>query len=358
MDYLRYDNCNDQGVEAIQRYTTMRDALRAATEETGHPIVHSICEWGENRPWEWAEGVGPLWRTRGDISDDWGSVLPIMKRSLPLAQYAGPGHWNDPDMLEVGNGDMTDTEYRTRFSMWSVMAAPLLIGSALREAPEATFEILGNREVIAVDQEPLGEQGRGVSSDGGRRVAAKEMRDGSRMVALFSESSSPQRVATTTRTVGLFAAAGYTSRDLWEHRTCNTAGTLAAAVPAHGTVLLRVRADFRWAHNPPAVEYGPDSRSLVEAGRPAPLDTHLTTLGRTPIPIKGRAYEKVLGVHAESKIEYRTGGHCSAITAEVVVDDKEGAWGTVAFQSRRTTGSPPPPASSPPRRPHRRSART
>ncbi|GGV91803.1 alpha-galactosidase [Streptomyces gelaticus] len=278
IDYLKYDNCNNLGVDAKQRYTTMRDALAA----TGRPIVYSICEWGENKPWEWAGGLGNLWRTTGDINDSWGSMLSIMKQNLPLAAAAGPGHWNDPDMLEVGNGGMTDTEYRTHFSMWSVMAAPLLIGSDLRKASAETFEILSNHEVIAVDQDPLGKQGTVLSSAGGRWVVAKEMQDGSRAVALFNETGSAQRIATTAEAVGLPKADGYTMRDLWEHRSYNTAGTLAATVPAHGTVLLRVAADGKWAAHPPAVELGLESSPLVEAGRTATLTTTVTGLGRTP----------------------------------------------------------------------------
>lgn len=199
VDYLKYDNCNNQGVDAKLRYTTMRDALKA----TGRPIVYSLCEWGQNKPWEWASDVGHLWRTTGDISDNWGSMLSILKQNLPLAPHAGPGHWNDPDMLEVGNGGMTDTEYRSHFSMWSVMAAPLLIGSDLRKASPATFDILDNKEVIAVDQDPLGKQGTVLSSEGGRWVVAKEMKDGSRTVALFNETGSAQHIATTTAAVGL-----------------------------------------------------------------------------------------------------------------------------------------------------------
>ncbi|WP_171991054.1 NPCBM/NEW2 domain-containing protein [Streptomyces sp. JHA26] len=278
VDYLKYDNCNNQGVDAVQRYTTMRDALRA----TGRPIVYSICEWGENKPWEWAGDLGHLWRTTGDINDSWGSMLSILKKNLPLAEYAGPGRWNDPDMLEVGNGGMTATEYRTHFSMWSVMAAPLLIGTDLRKASDETFEILGNREVIAVDQDPLGKQGTVVSSEGGRWVVAKEMRDGSRAVALFNESDSPQRITTSAEAVGLPDAAGYTLRDLWRHESSHTAGTLSATVPAHGTVLLRVGADRRWAQYPPAVELGLEGSTLVEAGTPASLTTTVTDLGRTP----------------------------------------------------------------------------
>ncbi|MFD8393890.1 NPCBM/NEW2 domain-containing protein [Streptomyces sp. NPDC059680] len=278
VDYLKYDNCNNQGVDARQRYTTMRDALKA----TGRPIVYSICEWGQNKPWEWAADVGHLWRTTGDISDNWGSMLSILKQNLPLAPYAGPGHWNDPDMLEVGNGGMTDTEYRSHFSLWSVMAAPLLIGTDLRKASQATFDILDDKEVIAVDQDPLGKQGTVVTSAGGRWVIAKEMKDGSRAVALFNESGTAQRIATSASAVGLPDATAYTQRDLWQHKSYNTAGTIAATVPAHGTVLLRVSADPRWAAHPPAAELGLDGSPLLEAGRPATLTSTVTDLGRTP----------------------------------------------------------------------------
>ncbi|MFJ2705787.1 NPCBM/NEW2 domain-containing protein [Streptomyces sp. NPDC087428] len=278
VDYLKYDNCNNQGVDAKERYTTMRDALAA----TGRPIVYSICEWGENKPWEWAAELGNLWRTTGDINDSWSSMLSIMKQNLPLSAAAGPGHWNDPDMLEVGNGGMTDTEYRTHFSMWSVMAAPLLIGSDLRKATPETFDILSNREVIAVDQDPLGKQGTVLSSDEGRWVVSKELKDGSRAVALFNETGSAQRISTTAAATGLPRAAAYTMRDVWEHTDYNTAGDISATVPAHGTVLLRVAADNGWASYPPATALGLNGSPLVEAGRTAPLTTTVTDLGRTP----------------------------------------------------------------------------
>ncbi len=282
VDYLKYDNCNNQGVDAKQRYIAMRDALKAASETTGRPIVYSICEWGENKPWEWAADVGHLWRTTGDISDNWGSMLSIMKRNLPLAKYAGPGRWNDPDMLEVGNGGMTDTEYRTHFSMWSIMAAPLLIGSDLRKASPETYEILGNKDVIAVDQDPLGKQGEVVSSEAGRWVVAKEMKDGSRAVALFNETESAQRIATTAKAVGLPGADGYTLRDLWRHKSYQTAGGISATVPAHGTVLLRVSADGKWSTHPPAVELGLTGGDFFEAGKATPVTTSVTNLGRVP----------------------------------------------------------------------------
>ncbi|MFD4761943.1 NPCBM/NEW2 domain-containing protein [Streptomyces sp. NPDC058439] len=446
VDYLKYDNCNNQGVDAKQRYTTMRDALAA----TGRPIVYSICEWGQNKPWEWAGELGNLWRTTYDISDSWGSMLSIMKQNLPLAAAAGPGHWNDPDMLEVGNGGMTDTEYRTHFSMWSVMAAPLLIGSDLRKATPETLKILSNHEVIAVDQDPLGKQGVVVSSNGGRWVVAKEMKDGSRVVALFNETGYAQRISTTAKEAGLPEADAYTMRDLWQHTTYNTAGGISATVPAHGTVLLRTAADSKWAANPPAVELGLHGSPFVEAGRDASLTTTVTDLGRTPaknvstaltgpsgwqvkalsptgtdvvptgralttrwqvtppagtatgtydlklsaeyrsptgtrvqtsvpfqarvvvappagssylsdlpqlsasngwgpverdtsngesqagdgnpITIGGTVFAKGLGVHADSAVEFYTGGACGAVTAQVGVDDEMGAKGTVAFE--------------------------
>jgi alpha-galactosidase len=281
IDYLKYDNCNNQGVDAKQRYRTMRDALKAASETTGRPIVYSICEWGENKPWEWAADVGQLWRTTGDISDSWGSMLSIAKQNLPLAPYAGPGRWNDPDMLEVGNGGMTDTEYRSHFSLWSVMAAPLLIGTDLRKADAKTYQILGNRDVIAVDQDPLGKQGTVLSSEGGRWVISKEMADGGRAVALFNETDRPQRIATTAARLGLPQADGYRLRDLWRHQDLNTAGSVAATVPAHGTVLYRVSADRRWASYPPAAELGVGAAPLTEAGGTAPVETALGNLGGT-----------------------------------------------------------------------------
>ncbi|MDH6219163.1 NPCBM/NEW2 domain-containing protein [Streptomyces pseudovenezuelae] len=308
VDYLKYDNCNNQGVDAKLRYTTMRDALKA----TGRPIVYSLCEWGENKPWEWAADVGQLWRTTGDISDNWGSMVSILKQNLPLAQYAGPGHWNDPDMLEVGNGGMTDTEYRSHFSMWSIMAAPLLIGSDLRKASQATFDILDNKEVVAVDQDPLGKQGTVVSSEGGRWVVSKQMKDGSRTVALFNESGSAQRIATTAAAVGLPRAHAYTQRDLWQHKSFNTAGTIAATVPAHGTVLLRISADRKWATNPPAVELGLGGSPLIEAGKKFPLTSTVTDLGRTAaehvsVTLSGPAGWKIKATSSTKAKELRTG---------------------------------------------------
>ncbi len=133
----------------------MRDALRA----TGRPIVFSLSVWGVREPWTWGPRTANLWRTTSDIKDSWQSVMHITALNAPLWRHARPGSWNDPDMLEVGNGGMTDTEYRTHFSLWAEMAAPLLAGTDLRHMTAATRKILTNRDVIAVDQDRLGVQG-------------------------------------------------------------------------------------------------------------------------------------------------------------------------------------------------------
>jgi alpha-galactosidase len=279
VDYLKYDNCNNQGVDAIERYTTMRDALAA----TGRPMVYSICEWGQNEPWNWADDVGHLWRTTGDISDNWPSVMSIFERNVDLAEYAGPGQWNDPDMLEVGNGGMTATEYRSHFSLWAMMAAPLLIGTDLRVASDETIDILGNRDIIAVDQDPLGSQGTVVSrSEDGSWVLSKEMADGSRAVALFNASDTAQRIETSAEAVGLPDSSGYRMRDLWQHSDSHTAGTIAATVPAHGTAVYRVWPDDRWASYPPAVEIGATGIGDTEVGTSSEVTASATNLGRTP----------------------------------------------------------------------------
>ncbi|MFC0105681.1 NPCBM/NEW2 domain-containing protein [Kibdelosporangium aridum] len=285
VDYLKYDNCNNQGVDAKLRYTTMRDALR----RTGRPIVYSLCEWGENQPWLWGKDVGHLWRTTGDITDTYNSMLGIAKTNWALADYAGPGHWNDPDMLEVGNGGMTDTEYRSHFGLWAIMAAPLLIGSDLRTATPETFEILGNREVIAVDQDPLGIQGRPIRSAGGIHVFVKPLKNGDKAVLLFNEGEKTERVTTTAAEIGLPQATGYKLRDLWAHTDRHTAGTIAATLPPHGSAMFRVNADRGWAKYPPAVDTGaalqtvyPGALPLVEPGDTASVTTTATNNGRLP----------------------------------------------------------------------------
>jgi alpha-galactosidase len=240
VDYLKYDNCNNQGVDAQLRYTTMRDALAA----TGRPIVYSICEWGRTGPprvWEWGKDVGNLWRTTGDISDNWTSMIGKAQFNRALPQWAGPGHWNDPDMLEVGNGGMTATEYRTHFSLWAIMAAPLLIGSDLRKVSDDTFNILRNTDVIAVDQDRLGRQGVAISNDGaGHVVYSKALANGDRAVALSNETTTTATMSTNVNAIGLGGSSQYRLKNLWSKAETTTSGTIGASVPGHGTVMYRV----------------------------------------------------------------------------------------------------------------------
>src|SRR5256886_5426072 len=235
VDYLKYDNCNNQGVPHQQRYNAMRDALAA----TGRPIVYSLCEWGEASVWTWGAGTGNLWRTTGDINASYGSLLSIFHQNVGLASFAGPGGWNDPDMLEVGNG-MSFTEDRAEFSLWAEMAAPLISGTDLRKASPATMSLYLNTDVIAVDQDSLGRQGTQVSSSGGLDVLAKPLANGDVSVVLFNENSSPATISTTASAVGKAPASSYRLTNLWSKVVTSTTGGISASVAGHGVVMYRL----------------------------------------------------------------------------------------------------------------------
>ncbi len=235
VDYLKYDNCNNNGISAQSRYTAMRDALAA----TGRQILFSLCNWGQENVWTWGANVGNSWRTTGDINASYGSMLGIFHSNVALASYAGPGHWNDPDMLEVGNG-MSATEQQSEFSLWSEMAAPLIAGTNIANASSQTLSILSNTNVVAVDQDSLGKQGVEVSSSGGLDVLAKPLANGDVSVALFNENSGTATISTTAGAIGKTGSSSYTLTNLWTGATSTTTGTISASVPGHGTVMLRV----------------------------------------------------------------------------------------------------------------------
>ena len=155
VDYLKYDNCWNMGISSKIRYPRMTEALR----KQNRSIFYSICQWGEEEIPTWGKEFGNSWRTTLDISDSWISMINIIDQNDKWFQYAGPGGWNDPDMLEVGNGGMSDVEYRTHFSLWAISKAPLIIGCDLTKMSNETFNILSNKEVIAINQDKLGEQG-------------------------------------------------------------------------------------------------------------------------------------------------------------------------------------------------------
>jgi alpha-galactosidase len=244
VDYLKYDWCNTGTRNAEEAYSLMADALKAS----GRPIVFSLCEWGNAKPWLWAASVGNLWRTTGDIYDHWQGprtyslgMLDIVDRNEPLWPYAGPGHWNDPDMLEVGNGGMTDSEYRSHFSLWAMMAAPLIAGNDVASMSEATRAILLNREVIAVDQDALGVQGRRVRRDGDRELWVKPLAGGARAILLLNRGAAPTEIAFTWDEIGYPPRLKARIRDLWQHKDLpRRAGAFSATVAPHGVAMLRV----------------------------------------------------------------------------------------------------------------------
>jgi len=225
VDYLKYDWCNTGTQNAKSSYTIMRDALYAAKR----PIVFSLCEWGSNKPWEWAGEIGHLWRTTGDISDSWNSMISILSQQKDLAKFAGPGHWNDPDMLEVGNGGMTTEEYKTHFSLWCMLAAPLLAGNDLQNMSPETKSILTNKEIIALDQDILGKQAELWRNNGDYQIWMKMLAKDEKAVCLLNSSDEKKTVLVD---FGLIAQArtegaedskplkleNFTVRDLWEHK--------------------------------------------------------------------------------------------------------------------------------------------
>jgi alpha-galactosidase len=237
VDYVKIDWCNTAGLGTHAVYEKWSQAFRAA----GRPMVLSLCEWGRTSPWLWAAPVGHLWRTCWDIQDTWDSLVTILDRQRGLSHYAGPDRWNDPDMLEVGNGGMTTEEYRSHFSLWCLLAAPLMAGNDIRAMPDEVRSILVAPEPIAVDQDPLGRQGDLVRADGGSEVWARELADGSQAVVLFRRGDAPAEIAVSWSDLGWEPAARATVRDLWERADVATmAEGWSATVPAHAARMVRI----------------------------------------------------------------------------------------------------------------------
>ncbi|MGH9535980.1 MAG: glycoside hydrolase family 27 protein [Terriglobales bacterium] len=241
IDYLKYDWCSASQVYTYRSMPAVYAKMGRALEATGRPIVFSLCEYGWLDVPTWGASVaGNLWRTTGDISDNWKAMSTIgFDDQLTLARYAGPGHWNDPDMLEIGNGGMTDAEYRTHMSLWSLLAAPLIAGNDLRHMAPDTLAILTNREVIAVDQDPLGKEATRIAKQGASEVWARPLANHGWAVGLFNRSTTPRRIRVPWSDLGLRGA--HRVRDLWAHRNRGrfTSG-YSAEVPGHGVVLIKV----------------------------------------------------------------------------------------------------------------------
>lgn len=257
IDYLKYDWCNNDGLKAEGAYTTMRDALFAA----GRPMVFSLCEWGNNKPWTWAKDVGHLWRTTTDIypafdgvmdHKDWQqwSVLKIIDAQKPLRTAAGPGHWNDPDMLEVGNG-LSENENRAHFSMWCMLAAPLISGNDLAHMEPEVLATLTNSDVIAIDQDPLGVEAFTSSTNKNVEIWFKPLANDEWGMCALNRGKEPQKISLDWKRENVsdtffqrsanFSATTYTLKNLWTKKSAGTtADVLSAEIPGHDVLMLRL----------------------------------------------------------------------------------------------------------------------
>lgn len=241
VDYLKYDWCSASSIystadEMRGVYQKMGEALRA----TGRPIVYSLCQYGGFEVWEWGPNVGGnLWRTTSDIKDNWKSMSDIGFSQNGLESYAAPGRWNDPDMMEIGNGGMTIEEYRTHMTLWVILAAPLLVGDDPRIMKDDIKKILLNREVLAVNQDALGKQGRRLVRNGSVEIWAKPLFGGAVAVALFNRGTSQAELSIKWSELGLEAR--YNVRDLWNKADLPPpADSYSFQVPAHGSILLKL----------------------------------------------------------------------------------------------------------------------
>ena len=237
VDYLKYDNCNNNGTSPKLRYPVMRDALNA----TGRQIFYSMCEWGVEDPATWAADVGNSWRTTGDINDHWDTMINRADLNDKWAKYAGPGGWNDPDMLEVGNGQMTTIEYETHFSLWCLMKAPLLIGCDITKMSADTKRILTNDELIRINQDALGVQGSKVMVNGSSEVWAGPLYDGSNAVLLLNRGATTVGITAEWKDFNLDPSTDASVRDLWSHSDIGVMkGSVSATVASHGVAVYRI----------------------------------------------------------------------------------------------------------------------
>jgi alpha-galactosidase len=240
-DYLKYDWCSAEKVYPRSQMTEVYKKMHDALVRTGRPIVFSLCQYGYGRVWRWGASVGGnLWRTTEDITDHYDRMSVIGFDQDGLEPFAGPGHWNDPDMLEVGNGGMNHDEYLTHMSLWALLAAPLLAGNDLSSMTPETLSMLTNREVIALDQDAKGIEARRISQEGPLEVWSKSLADGSVAVGLFNRGESSNPITLSFKDIGVRGRA--TVRDLWKAKDVGSfQQSYTEEVPRHGVVLIRVR---------------------------------------------------------------------------------------------------------------------
>jgi alpha-galactosidase len=240
-DYLKYDWCSAEKVYPRSQMTEVYKKMHDALVRTGRPIVFSLCQYGYGRVWRWGASVGGnLWRTTEDITDHYDRMSVIGFDQDGLEPFVGPGHWNDPDMLEVGNGGMNHDEYLTHMSLWALLAAPLLAGNDLSSMTPETLSMLTNREVVALDQDAKGIEARRISQEGPLEIWSKSLADGSVAVGLFNRGESSNPITLSFKDIGVRGRA--TVRDLWKGKDVGSfQQSYTEEVPRHGVVLIRIR---------------------------------------------------------------------------------------------------------------------
>jgi alpha-galactosidase len=241
IDYVKYDWCGARILYTDEEMPAVYQKFGEALQKTGRAIVYSLCQYGRQDVWKWGPNVGGnLWRTTGDISDRWDSMTRIGFGQNDLATFARSGHWNDPDMLEVGNGGMSSDEYRTHMSLWSLLAAPLLAGNDIRNMTPETKAILLNSDVIAIDQDKSGIQGKRVWQSGEQEIWIRELSGGEHAVGLFNRGASAEEMTVDWDDIGIKKPKN--AVDLWNHTDVKVDGSqYKATVPSHGVVFLRTR---------------------------------------------------------------------------------------------------------------------
>jgi alpha-galactosidase len=241
VDYLKYDWCSAAGVYKPEQMQDVYKKMHDALVKTGRPIVFSLCQYGLRQVWKWGPSVGGnSWRTTDDITDDYNHMYFNARSEVGIEQYAGPGHWNDPDMLEVGNGHMNHDEYVTHMSLWCMLASPLLAGNDLAHMKPDMLAILTNREVIAIDQDPKGVQARPVWQVGPLEIWVKELASGSIAALLMNRGEDAESITLNFKDAGVFGAKQV--HDVWAHKDLGKfTDSFSAQVPRHGAVLVTVK---------------------------------------------------------------------------------------------------------------------
>jgi alpha-galactosidase len=331
IDYTKVDWCFSDGLDPREAYGRFHAALLTLDR----PMVLSICNWGVDEPWVWGPATGHLWRTSGDIAAVWPSMLVNLESTADRAAHAGPGHWNDPDMLEVGRFGMSPDEQRTHLGLWAITASPLIAGNDLREMTDETRAILTNRDAIAVNQDPLGLQGVRVAVSGKREAWAKPLAGpGLRAVLLANRDQVARTVSVTWEQAGL-APGPARVRDVWTGEDLGAVeGGLALDLAAHASAFYLVTGT-----EPPPLPGTSDLSDwtpVFAANGLGPIEKDRANGGRAvgdgpPLTLGGVVHPKGLGVAAGSRVLLRTAGRCTGLEAAVGLDDTAGDEGSVVF---------------------------